>query len=224
MFTFTSAGLQAIAASATTTISSLPNEVNGGNGSKQQISSTTALVASDSTLSSVSNNYTLSTISANHLQTNNITSSAKKDPTVALLEALSIKTNKKQQQHQNVSVQQQQQQQQQQISGSNPSVITPVSSSVGNGGNNNSGSVGGRGNGNSNKSNFKIPSDILDDLASRFIINVPDMELSNLIRICFQIELAHWFYLDFFCSSEEERKLQPCGIKQFALQLFEVRI
>ena len=75
---------------------------------------------------------------------------------------------------------------------------------------------------NHNKHSFKIPSDILDDLASRFIINVPDMELSNLIRICFQIELAHWFYLDFFCASQEEKQLQPCGIKQFAMQIFQV--
>lgn len=81
----------------------------------------------------------------------------------------------------------------------------------------------------------KIPSDILDDLASRFIINVPDMELNNLIRICFQIELAHWFYLDFFCapaasedgesqkpSQSAQRKLPVVGIKQFAMQLFQV--
>jgi len=80
----------------------------------------------------------------------------------------------------------------------------------------------------------KIPSDILDDLASRFIINVPDMELNNLIRMCFQIELAHWFYLDFFCAPETgedgetpksvQRKLPTVGIKQFAMQLFQVSI
>ncbi|ALC43855.1 Dcp2, partial [Drosophila busckii] len=78
----------------------------------------------------------------------------------------------------------------------------------------------------------KIPSDILDDLASRFIINVPDIELNNLIRICFQIELAHWFYLDFFCAPEDgdqvtpqqlkqKRKLPIVGIKQFAMQIFQ---
>ncbi|XP_016959067.2 uncharacterized protein LOC108030597 isoform X2 [Drosophila biarmipes] len=77
----------------------------------------------------------------------------------------------------------------------------------------------------------KIPSDILDDLASRFIINVPDMEINNLIRMCFQIELAHWFYLDFFCAPETgedgetpksvQRKLPTVGIKQFAMQLFQ---
>ncbi|XP_037936566.1 anaphase-promoting complex subunit 1 [Teleopsis dalmanni] len=76
-------------------------------------------------------------------------------------------------------------------------------------------------NNNSNNKHFKIPSDILDDLSSRFIINVPDMELNDLIRICFQIELAHWFYLDFFCTSDDNRKLQSCGIKTFAMQLFQ---
>lgn len=62
-----------------------------------------------------------------------------------------------------------------------------------------------------------IGTDILDDLGSRFIINVPVEERNNLIRICFQIELAHWFYLDFYCSAQKER----FGIKQFAFQLFQ---
>ncbi|XP_049540021.1 m7GpppN-mRNA hydrolase [Anopheles darlingi] len=62
-----------------------------------------------------------------------------------------------------------------------------------------------------------ISTDILDDLASRFIINVPVEERENLIRICFQVELAHWFYLDFYCSENK----QKCGIKQFAQQIFK---
>ncbi|XP_035792712.1 m7GpppN-mRNA hydrolase-like [Anopheles albimanus] len=64
---------------------------------------------------------------------------------------------------------------------------------------------------------FAISTDILDDLASRFIINVPVEERENLIRICFQVELAHWFYLDFYCSENK----QKCGIKQFAQQIFK---
>ena len=32
-----------------------------------------------------------------------------------------------------------------------------------------------------------IPLEILDDLASRFIINVPDYIRNDLIRICFQV-------------------------------------
>lgn len=38
-------------------------------------------------------------------------------------------------------------------------------------------------------------------LLSRFIINVPEEERTDLIRIFFQIEIAHWFYLDFYCDS-----------------------
>lgn len=69
-----------------------------------------------------------------------------------------------------------------------------------------------------------IPESILDDLASRFIINIPFYERFNFVRICFQIELAHWFYLDFFCTGEEvPQVLVPCGIKQFASHIFNVR-
>ncbi|XP_037027172.1 m7GpppN-mRNA hydrolase [Bradysia coprophila] len=66
------------------------------------------------------------------------------------------------------------------------------------------------------KDNYKIQKDILDDLASRFIINVPE-ERSDHIRICFQMELAHWFYLDFYCVDKAMR----CNITSFAKQLFE---
>ncbi|CAO3589740.1 unnamed protein product [Absidia cylindrospora] len=45
--------------------------------------------------------------------------------------------------------------------------------------------------------------DILDDLATQFIINVPDVELAKVERICFQVEQAHWFYEDFI------RELRP---------------
>uniref|UniRef100_A0A182MJH8 m7GpppN-mRNA hydrolase n=1 Tax=Anopheles culicifacies TaxID=139723 RepID=A0A182MJH8_9DIPT len=62
-----------------------------------------------------------------------------------------------------------------------------------------------------------ISSDIMDDLASRFIINVPEEERKNLIRICFQMELAHWFYLDFYCGESKHK----CSIKQFAQQMFK---
>lgn len=66
----------------------------------------------------------------------------------------------------------------------------------------------------------KIPSGILDDLSSRFIINVPEEERKDLVRICFQIELAHWFYLDFYCT-EEYPKLRSCGMKEFATHIFQ---
>lgn len=66
--------------------------------------------------------------------------------------------------------------------------------------------------------NFVIPENVLNDLCSRFIINVPVEERSDLIRIFFQIEIAHWFYLDFFCTENSE--LKPCGIRNFAENIF----
>lgn len=57
-------------------------------------------------------------------------------------------------------------------------------------------------------------------LYSRFIINVPEEERKDLVRICFQIELAHWFYLDFYCT-EENPKLKPCNMKDFATHIFQ---
>ncbi|XP_013403114.1 m7GpppN-mRNA hydrolase [Lingula anatina] len=67
-------------------------------------------------------------------------------------------------------------------------------------------------------SSFKIPVFILTDLCSRFIINMPKEERQDLIRIFFQIELAHWFYLDFYCPENPEYK--TCGIKDFSAQIF----
>ncbi|XP_060604814.1 m7GpppN-mRNA hydrolase-like [Ruditapes philippinarum] len=65
---------------------------------------------------------------------------------------------------------------------------------------------------------FQIPAYVLDDLCSRFIINIPEEERQDLIRIFFQIELAHWFYLDFYCAEQPE--LKTCGIKDFSAQIF----
>ncbi|GAB0097434.1 uncharacterized protein DMENIID0001_130710 [Sergentomyia squamirostris] len=70
------------------------------------------------------------------------------------------------------------------------------------------------------KSALQIDEEFLDDLASRFIINVPVEERANLIRICFQVELAHWFYLDFYCGGEDIRGVS-CSLKQFAVQIFQ---
>ncbi|XP_054714289.1 m7GpppN-mRNA hydrolase-like [Uloborus diversus] len=61
--------------------------------------------------------------------------------------------------------------------------------------------------------NHHIPTHLLNDLSSRFIINVPEEERVDLIRVCFQIELAHWFYLDFYC--EEDGRLPKCALKDF---------
>ncbi|KAJ8944900.1 hypothetical protein NQ318_012709 [Aromia moschata] len=64
-----------------------------------------------------------------------------------------------------------------------------------------------------------IPIDILNDLLTRFLIFVPESAKQNLIRICFQIELAHWFYLDFYVGSDS--RLKTCSIYEFAAHVFQ---
>ncbi|KAJ1882670.1 mRNA-decapping enzyme subunit 2 [Coemansia sp. RSA 1722] len=62
-------------------------------------------------------------------------------------------------------------------------------------------------------------SEVLDDLASRFIINVPEEELQEIERICFQIEQAHWFYEDFI--REKNKSLPSMTLKTFAGRMFK---
>ncbi|MFH4975263.1 hypothetical protein AB6A40_001972 [Gnathostoma spinigerum] len=67
-----------------------------------------------------------------------------------------------------------------------------------------------------------IPTDVLDDICFRFLINIPDEEKRNVIRICFQLELAHWFYIDFYCKSTDEvnTKCVSVGLRDFIRQVF----
>ncbi|KAM4808868.1 m7GpppN-mRNA hydrolase [Rhinophrynus dorsalis] len=60
----------------------------------------------------------------------------------------------------------------------------------------------------------EVPDGVLDDLCSRFILHIPSEERDNAIRVCFQIELAHWFYLDFWMQNFPG--LPTCGIRDFA--------
>ncbi|KAF9181158.1 mRNA-decapping enzyme subunit 2, partial [Haplosporangium sp. Z 767] len=61
--------------------------------------------------------------------------------------------------------------------------------------------------------------DVLNDLSSRFIINVPDEELASVERICFQIEQAHWFYEDFV--REQNPVLPSFNLKNFSAKFFQ---
>ncbi|XP_068605516.1 m7GpppN-mRNA hydrolase [Brachionichthys hirsutus] len=64
----------------------------------------------------------------------------------------------------------------------------------------------------------EIPPAVLDDLCSRFILHIPSEERDNAIRVCFQIELAHWFYLDFCLPNTPAAP--HCGIRDFAKAVF----
>ncbi|KAI1862458.1 hypothetical protein JX265_009172 [Neoarthrinium moseri] len=61
--------------------------------------------------------------------------------------------------------------------------------------------------------------DWLDDLSVRFIINLPEEDLSSTARICFQIEEAHWFYEDFIRVIDPS--LPHMALKDFCLRMFQ---
>ncbi|XP_075542312.1 m7GpppN-mRNA hydrolase-like [Dermacentor variabilis] len=65
----------------------------------------------------------------------------------------------------------------------------------------------------------QAPLDILDDLCSRFIINIPEEERKDPIRLCFQVELAYWFYLDFYCP--ENPAYPQCNMREFTQMIFQ---
>jgi hypothetical protein len=52
--------------------------------------------------------------------------------------------------------------------------------------------------------------------SSRFIINIPPEQRTDLVRILFAVELAHWFYIDY--HYEDDNDLHMCTIKDFAQQ------
>ncbi|KAH6917393.1 DCP2-domain-containing protein [Coprinopsis sp. MPI-PUGE-AT-0042] len=61
--------------------------------------------------------------------------------------------------------------------------------------------------------------EIIEDLTSRFILNLPDEELTSLERICFQVEQAHWYYEDFI--REENPRMPSLQLKRFTTMMFE---
>ncbi|RDA93369.1 hypothetical protein CP533_0318 [Ophiocordyceps camponoti-saundersi (nom. inval.)] len=61
--------------------------------------------------------------------------------------------------------------------------------------------------------------DWLDDLCVRFIINLPQEDLSSVARICFQVEEAQWFYEDFIRPLDPT--LPSMSLRVFCLRIFQ---
>ncbi|KAF8374630.1 dcap-2 [Pristionchus pacificus] len=66
----------------------------------------------------------------------------------------------------------------------------------------------------------KVPEDVLDIISFRFLMNVPDSERLDETRICFQIELAHWFYIDFYVNQDERADCVNIGMRDFVKVMF----
>jgi len=62
------------------------------------------------------------------------------------------------------------------------------------------------------------PQELLDDLCSRFVLNVPKEDLQSFERILFLVEYAHWFYED--NSVEKNPSLKSFTLKEFTSLLF----
>ncbi|XP_023336993.1 m7GpppN-mRNA hydrolase isoform X2 [Eurytemora carolleeae] len=65
-----------------------------------------------------------------------------------------------------------------------------------------------------------IPVDILDEIAARFIVNLNQEERQDIVRICFQVEEAHWFYTDFYVNQKPEMNLQSGTMRSFTEHIF----
>lgn len=61
--------------------------------------------------------------------------------------------------------------------------------------------------------------EVIDDLCFRFILNCPAEELTSFERLCFQVELAHWFYEDYY--READPRLPAMSLSSFARRLFQ---
>jgi len=62
------------------------------------------------------------------------------------------------------------------------------------------------------------PQELLDDLCSRFVLNVPKEDLESFERILFLLEQAHWFYED--NSVEQNPSLKSLSFKEFTSLMF----
>ncbi|KAB2598065.1 mRNA-decapping enzyme subunit 2-like [Pyrus ussuriensis x Pyrus communis] len=62
------------------------------------------------------------------------------------------------------------------------------------------------------------PQELLDDLCSRFVLNVPKEDLQSFERLLFLVEYAHWFYED--NSVEKNPSLKSFSLKEFTSLLF----
>ncbi|CAA0814118.1 mRNA-decapping enzyme subunit 2 [Striga hermonthica] len=66
--------------------------------------------------------------------------------------------------------------------------------------------------------NVLPPQELLDDLCSRFVLNVPKEDQQSFERILFLVEYAHWFYED--NSVEKNPSLKSLTLKEFTSLLF----
>jgi len=68
-------------------------------------------------------------------------------------------------------------------------------------------------------SHSELFQEVIQDLCIRFIVNCPEEEHETFNRLFFQIEEAHWFYVDFY-REKYPHQLPSLNFKQFAETIF----
>lgn len=82
------------------------------------------------------------------------------------------------------------------------------------------GSLGGRVGSGGSPQRTQLPSqELLDDLCSRFVLNMPEEELKAFERMLFSVEQAHWFYED--NAMEQDMALKFLTLREFTSLMFQ---
>jgi len=74
------------------------------------------------------------------------------------------------------------------------------------------------GNGSGNRGPSPSMAEVMDELQSRFLVNLPASELASSERLFFQIEQCYWFYEDFY--ADHIAHLHHLKLNDFAKQMF----
>lgn len=62
--------------------------------------------------------------------------------------------------------------------------------------------------------------DALEDIELRFLLHLPEEELTKVDRLLFWIQEAHWFYDDFYCDNYNDTIMPRLNFKEFTKAIF----
>jgi hypothetical protein len=63
-----------------------------------------------------------------------------------------------------------------------------------------------------------VVEDLLDELAIKYLLNLPDEEYSNEVQLCYAFQLAHWEYLD---APETEHMWYKLSFSNFVITILD---
>src|SRR4051812_1327213 len=86
------------------------------------------------------------------------------------------------------------------------------------GGGNGNGNGNGNGGGKAASAPRPTMAEVMDELQSRFLMNLPATELAASERLFFQIEQCYWFYEDFY--ADQNKHLAHLKLHEFAQLMF----